>query len=67
MILIVGVVFIVVMSSIDRVDAARPMPDRFDEASHLAYPSSMYEKARAAMETWMAMLPSGSSPKGPGH
>ncbi|CAL9128160.1 unnamed protein product [Musa textilis] len=57
----------VVASNVGGVDAARPVPDCFDGGeSYLAYPSTQ-EKARATVATWMARLPSGPSPKGPGH
>ncbi|KAG6466326.1 hypothetical protein ZIOFF_075816 [Zingiber officinale] len=48
-------------SGIRRVDAARPMPNVANEQR------SMYEEVRAAMAALMERLPSGSSPKGPGH
>ncbi|THU55576.1 hypothetical protein C4D60_Mb11t08020 [Musa balbisiana] len=64
---VVIVVSIAAISSIERADAARPAPGGFDGANYLAYTGGMYEKARAALATWMARLPSGSSPKGPGH
>ncbi|WOL04435.1 hypothetical protein Cni_G13156 [Canna indica] len=63
--LVLVVLITVVMSSIQTVDAGRR--GRFNEASSLAYPSSIYEKTRAAVAMWMARLPSGSNPKGPGH
>ncbi|WOK96490.1 hypothetical protein Cni_G05197 [Canna indica] len=64
----VAVSVMVISSNSWRVEAARPAPDCFDvgESFLTEYPS-MYEKARATMATWMARLPSGPSPKGPGH
>ncbi|RWW31192.1 hypothetical protein BHE74_00018352 [Ensete ventricosum] len=61
-------VSVVVASNVGGVDAARAVPDCFDDGgeSYLAYPSTQ-EKARATVATWMARLPSGPSPKGPGH
>lgn len=70
MILFVLVVFLIaISSSIWCAEAARPAPDcsEFDREGLLAAYPSMYDKARAKMATWMARLPSGPSPKGPGH
>ncbi|RWW01050.1 hypothetical protein BHE74_00045655 [Ensete ventricosum] len=54
---VVIVVSIAAISGIERADAARPAPGGFDGANYLAYTGGMYEKARAALATWMARLP----------
>ena len=53
----------------DEIDVSNSgLPDCFDGSSfHLAYPTDLYEKARSTMVSWMARLPAGPSPKGPGH
>lgn len=69
MMLFIVVVFLIAISSSSWCAAARPVPKcpEFDgEGPLTAYPS-VYEKAKATMETWIARLPSGPSPKGPGH
>ncbi|CAL9125984.1 unnamed protein product, partial [Musa textilis] len=62
---VVIVVSIAAISSIERADAARPAPGGFDGANYLAYTGGMYEKARAALTTWMARLPSGPARRAP--
>ncbi|KAJ0973021.1 hypothetical protein J5N97_020980 [Dioscorea zingiberensis] len=52
--------------------AVRPTPDFSDDVSSqlpgcFEGTSSLYEKARSTMASWMARLPAGPSPKGPGH
>lgn len=37
-----------------------------DGASYTAYPD-VYEKMKSTLSCWMARLPAGPSPKGPGH
>ncbi|KAL3724333.1 hypothetical protein ACJRO7_029496 [Eucalyptus globulus] len=50
------------------VEAARALPDDFARANNLAtYSSAAYENARYTMASWLERLPSGPSPKGPGH
>lgn len=46
--------------------AARPAPGQFEGESFLTYPS-VYERAKSAVESLMQKLPSGPSPRGPGH
>ncbi|KAH7685062.1 hypothetical protein IHE45_04G015700 [Dioscorea alata] len=60
-------IYIIVVLSMERVDAARPTPEgSFDESGLLSYPL-VYEKARSAVYSWMAMLPAGPSDRGAGH
>ncbi|KAG8048122.1 hypothetical protein GUJ93_ZPchr0008g13779 [Zizania palustris] len=72
-------VFVVVVLAVAAcsADAARPAPPAAPPAAGLvdcgeaAYESMVYptvlEKARETVELLMARLPSGPSPKGPGH
>uniref|UniRef100_A0A804JBI7 Uncharacterized protein n=1 Tax=Musa acuminata subsp. malaccensis TaxID=214687 RepID=A0A804JBI7_MUSAM len=66
LVIVVSIMAVVMTGAGGGVDAARPAPDCFDGESYLAHPS-VYEKARAAVAAWMARLPSGPSPGGPGH
>ncbi|XP_073000121.1 PAMP-induced secreted peptide 1 [Typha latifolia] len=62
--LLVVAILVVSITSMHRVEAARPMTDCSGEDG--AY-MSIRKMVRATMATWMARLPSGPSPSGPGH
>ncbi|CAA2989113.1 Hypothetical predicted protein, partial [Olea europaea subsp. europaea] len=50
-----------------RIEAARVLSEDLSGSNHLATFPAMYEKAKFTMSYWLERLPSGSSPKGPGH
>ncbi|CAA6660321.1 unnamed protein product [Spirodela intermedia] len=64
--LLLAVVVVAVLSMAGTAQAARPPPGQFDGESFLTYPS-VYERAKSAIESMMQKLPSGPSPRGPGH
>lgn len=50
------------------VEAARVLrEDDVGDGNRLAMYSSVYEKAKSAMDCWIGRLTSGPSPSGPGH
>lgn len=62
------VVFIVILSIVVMspfVVEGRPLCEDFAKANDLY--SSVYENAKTTMSLWFEQLPSGPSPKGPGH
>lgn len=61
--MIIFVIFASVMSS---VDASRMLSENFAGENHPKTYPSIYVKAKDTM-TWLGMLASGPSPKGPGH
>lgn len=63
--LIVLVVFVVVMTS---QAAARVLTEEdFGGSNNLEKYSSIYDKVKNSMTLWLERLPSGPSPRGPGH
>lgn len=53
--------------TIQQAEAARSMPDKRFDIGEYTGNEGVYERAREAVSTWMARLPAGPSPKGPGH
>ena len=41
--------------------------EQFDRGSYLAAYPDVYQKMKSALSCWMARLPAGPSPSGPGH
>lgn len=58
---------IFVIASEVRVEAARILSEDLSGSNHLATFPAMYEKAKYTMSYWLEKLPSGPSPRGPGH
>ncbi|CAA2989111.1 hypothetical protein A4A49_14860 [Olea europaea subsp. europaea] len=62
------ILFIVVSVTNEvRVEAARVLSEDISGSNHLATFPAMYENAKFTMSYWLERLPSGPSPKGPGH
>ncbi|KAJ0467387.1 putative PAMP-induced secreted peptide 1 [Helianthus annuus] len=60
------VIFILIVIMSPRVVEGRPLCEEFAKASDLY--SSVYQNAnKFSMSLWLEQLPSGPSPKGPGH
>ncbi|CAI9761666.1 unnamed protein product [Fraxinus pennsylvanica] len=64
--LIILFIFVAVTSEV-RVEAARVLSEDLSASNHLATFPAMYEKAKYTMSYWLERLPSGPSPRGPGH
>ncbi|KAF3336587.1 hypothetical protein FCM35_KLT19173 [Carex littledalei] len=58
---------IIAFACTQQAEAARPVPDKQSVIGDYTGYEAVYETAREAVATWMARLPAGPSPKGPGH
>ncbi|KAK4345340.1 hypothetical protein RND71_035516 [Anisodus tanguticus] len=65
--LIVFAIFVAITSTQNNVEAARILSQDFSGEIHLATFPSIYEKARSNLAFLLERLPSGPSPRGPGH
>jgi len=69
---LVSILLMVMVLTMEQTDArqlpgeAKMSPENFDGRSYLAYPD-VYEKMKSALSCWIARLPAGPSPSGPGH
>jgi hypothetical protein len=58
---------VLIFACTQQAEAARSTPEKgFAIGGYTGY-DGVYERAREAVATWMARLPAGPSPKGPGH
>ncbi|TMW91829.1 hypothetical protein EJD97_013829 [Solanum chilense] len=65
---IILAMFVAITSTQNHVEAARVLSQDFSgEKIHLATLPSIYEKAKNNLSFLLERLPSGPSPKGPGH
>ncbi|OIT39055.1 hypothetical protein A4A49_41009 [Nicotiana attenuata] len=64
--LIIFAVFVAITSR-THVEAARVLSQDFSGEIHIAIIPSIYEKAKNNLSFWLERLPSGPSPRGPGH
>ncbi|KAL8246167.1 hypothetical protein R6Q59_007383 [Mikania micrantha] len=58
------IIFLIVVMSPPAVKG-RPLSEEFARTNDLY--SSVYQNAKTSMSLWFEQLPSGPSPKGPGH
>ncbi|KAJ4779659.1 hypothetical protein LUZ62_037804 [Rhynchospora pubera] len=66
-ILLVFLFLVIVFACMQQTEAIRSMPDKqFVIGDYTGY-GTVYDRARETVATWMARLPAGPSPKGPGH
>uniref|UniRef100_M1B666 Uncharacterized protein n=1 Tax=Solanum tuberosum TaxID=4113 RepID=M1B666_SOLTU len=66
--LVIFVIFVAIMSTQNHVEAARVLLSQdFSGEIRLATLPSIYEKAKNNLEFLLERLPSGPSPRGPGH
>ncbi|KAB1219426.1 hypothetical protein CJ030_MR3G001091 [Morella rubra] len=64
---IIFVILVAIACHSGGVDATRVLNEDFAGAGHLQKYSAVYEKAKHTMANWLQRLPSGPSPRGPGH
>ncbi|KAJ3687787.1 hypothetical protein LUZ61_016951 [Rhynchospora tenuis] len=59
---------VVIFAYMQQTEAIRSLPDekQFVIGDYTGY-GTVYERARETVATWIARLPAGPSPKGPGH
>lgn len=68
--LVVLLVFVALGSRVEVEAAGRVLSEDFAAANHLSsahHLPSVFDQAKMSLSSWLEMLPSGPSPKGPGH